>query len=530
MKFNRRQFLRFTRNSALLSAGLTGLYSFINKASAAIPINKTERLAFAYALREKLAQKYSKKTIPKPINNGDEQRYPELFSCFTKGLPHNQFAEVEKQAFQSLLNAFKTGKTEDFDAIPLGGQTLLANPQAALALQLDGADSHHLSMKPAPAFASEEQAAEMAELYWQALCRDIPASLFGKEKLSIAAIKDLSRFERFKEVNASTLFRGETEGDSTGPYFSQFLWKTIPYGAHEILQKYNSPRIDENFMVDPEICLQIQNGAIAQEEMQFSTSTRYIRTGRDIGEWVHIDYPYQGFLNAALILLSYGDSALPLDHPYRDSNNQSGAVTLGGPDILSMVAHASNCALKAAWYQKWLVHRRLRPEAFALYVHNHVSGRRSYPLHEKLLQSEAIRQIRSKTGFCTLPMAYPEGCPTHPSYPAGHSVIAGACMTILKAYFYEEFIIPEPVESYDNGFTLKEYRGPDLTVGGELNKLASNIALGRDFAGLHWRSDSVEGLKLGEDVAIGLLQDRKATYNENFTYQFTRIDGTKVII
>src|SRR5262249_446464 len=32
------------------------------------------------------------------------------------------------------------------------------------------------------------------------------------------------------------------------------------------------------------------------------------------------------------------------------------------------------------------------------------------------------------------------------------------------------------------------YTGAALTVGGELNKLASNIALGRDAAGVHYRS------------------------------------------
>jgi hypothetical protein len=43
---------------------------------------------------------------------------------------------------------------------------------------------------------------------------------------------------------------------------------------------------------------------------------------------------------------------------------------------------------------------------------------------------------------------------------------------------------------------------PSSTVGGELNKLAANVALGRDTAGVHWRSDGVEGLNLGEGVAV----------------------------
>jgi hypothetical protein len=34
-----------------------------------------------------------------------------------------------------------------------------------------------------------------------------------------------------------------------------------------------------------------------------------------------------------------------------------------------------------------------------------------------------------------LPMAFQEGSPMHPSYGAGHATVAGACVTILKAFF-----------------------------------------------------------------------------------------------
>jgi len=37
---------------------------------------------------------------------------------------------------------------------------------------------------------------------------------------------------------------------------------------------------------------------------------------------------------------------------------------------------------------------------------------------------------------------------------------------------------------------------------GELDKLASNVSLGRNAAGIHWRSDSVQGLHLGEDLSV----------------------------
>ena len=64
-------------------------------------------------------------------------------------------------------------------------------------------------------------------------------------------------------------------------------------------------------------------------------------------------------------------------------------------------------------------------------------------------------------------------------------------------------MIPTP-----DGLALVPYYGPPLTVGGELNKLASNVATGRNIAGVHWRSDAMNSLRLGEEIAISLLRDQ----------------------
>ena len=53
----------------------------------------------------------------------------------------------------------------------------------------------------------------------------------------------------------------------------------------------------------------------------------------------------------------------------------------------------------------------------------------------------------------------------------------------------------------------------------------------RDTAGVHWRTDGVEGLRLGEAVAIGVLRDLKATFTETFGgFSLTRFDGVTVTI
>lgn len=68
-----------------------------------------------------------------------------------------------------------------------------------------------------------------------------------------------------------------------------------------------------------------------------------------------------------------------------------------------------------------------------------------------------------------------------------------------------------------------------MTVGGELNKIAYNVANGRNTAGVHWRSDSRESTALGEAVAIQLLKEQRPTYNEDFGgFDLTKFDGTTV--
>ncbi|HEX2190342.1 MAG TPA: hypothetical protein VHG51_15650, partial [Longimicrobiaceae bacterium] len=55
-------------------------------------------------------------------------------------------------------------------------------------------------------------------------------------------------------------------------------------------------------------------------------------------------------------------------------------------------------------------------------------------------------------------------------------------------------------------------------------------ALGRNGAGVHWRSDYDQSLLLGETVAIGVLQEQSILLNEPEFYQLTRFDGTTIRI
>ncbi len=106
----------------------------------------------------------------------------------------------------------------------------------------------------------------------------------------------------------------------------------------------------------------------------------------------------------------------------------------------------------------------------------------------------------------------------------------GAAVTILKALFNEDFAIPSPLQPNAANTALEAYPGT-LTVGGELNKLAANIALGRDHAGVHYRSDGIEGLLLGEQVAIDILNNEAFLFNEDFAgYTLTKFDGSTITV
>lgn len=157
----------------------------------------------------------------------------------------------------------------------------------------------------------------------------------------------------------------------------------------------------------------------------------------------------------------------------------------------------------------------------------------AYPIHPDVFSSQAASRVFGKSGTYLLPMAYPEGAPPHPAYPAGHAAIAGACVTVLKAFFKESFVIPKLVQASADGLSLLPFSGRPLTltVGGELNKLAANIGMGRNFAGVHWRSDLTEGLKLGEEVAINILGCIKTTCRKDFAgFGLTKFDGSAVTV
>jgi hypothetical protein len=211
-------------------------------------------------------------------------------------------------------------------------------------------------------------------------------------------------------VTTQTLFRGLTPGDKAGPFLSQFFYQDCNFGANKLEQRIHTTLPNINYMTDFTTWLEVQRG-VSQGPDAFDPTPRYMRNGRDLGQWVHVDVLFQAYFHAFLVLAGAG---APFDdgNPYTNNPTQMGFATFGGPHIATVLCEVATRALKAVWFQKWLVHRRLRPEVHAARVHRTLYNNANYPVHPEILNS-----ISSNTrlgaylpaGNALLPMAFPEG-------------------------------------------------------------------------------------------------------------------------
>jgi hypothetical protein len=590
----------FTFGAATLSYVASpgvAIFDSFNMPPAGLPRRVEERRLSALAVREQAAELAAERGHPTHANNNDEVNYPDrpFIGNYSKALRHDAVGDPEPISYGSLLRALESRDPGDFEEIlqPSGARRL-SNPQAGLAFDLEAPDAQAVTQPSAPRFDSAQTAAEMGELYWMALARDVPFLHYATEAATANTViaRSISSLNtEFRAyggpfpVTVQNLFRGIYPGEQVGPYVSQFLLKGnvdprkqpgqgrdardgfITYGTQVIDQRQLTvkgfPQLGAaaDYLTAFPTWLAVQNGRDDRGQDQFDPQRRFLRNLRDGANFVHFDQVVNAWWNAAFLLLSeprgnqnssvgagrpqvdmefFLNPGNPYDPPGTagDSRTQVGFATFGPVHLLQLLIEVAGRAGRAVWWQKWGVHRRLRPEEYGGRVDNQFANRRTYPLHASLVNSLSTGLLSpyfsERYGSFLLPQAYPEGCPTHPAYGAGHATISGACATILKAFFDEGSPIESPVVAAADGLSLVSYTGADaaqMTVGGELNKLAGNISLFRNAAGVHWRSDYTESLPLGERVAIGLLQELSLTFNEDDAFfQFTKFDGTLVRI
>jgi len=379
----------------------------------------------------------------------------------------------------------------------------------------------------------------------------------------------------------------------------------ITYGVLQIDQKVAIAEPGKDYMVSMIEYVDVQRGLQPPRETYGSTKgsptmpparppRRFISTLRDLATYVHYDALYEAYLNACIILLGMGTPFDPgFDHlsgvgeaakRTETKRNAGGFALYGGPHILNLVTEVATRGLKAVRFQKFNSHIRLRPEALAARIelvrrnslpnsdYNHIADEKIPPalksdigafkkeLHSTLNAIAALpRDPGQEKGTYFLPMAFPEGSPMHPAYGAGHATVAGACVTILKAFFDTSAVLAEApggatFKRLETGDTPIAFRAPNLpgpeagegvsadcldsytpsqflTLEGELNKLAANISIGRNMAGVHYFSDYYDSLRMGEEIAIGILEEQALTYSTDpFVFSVPTFDGDVIRI
>lgn len=545
------------------------------------------------------------KTLPHDkfgeVNVDAYREFERVCMAIESGMPIN-FESVLKGSFNAPNPEFHNNADTRFT----NSIAKFTSPLAGAASEELGPDPKDLDMPPAPGIRSLSTAAEMVELYWMALLRDEPLDNFNSSNPKInAAITDLQNSLSTAlaeddnegalklgqdlpvkngnlDLNIQTLFRSGLQDEEYGPLVSQFFLHDIPYGVQTIDQRQTPYLMGVDFLTNHHDWLLAQNtgkdkwgrdygncnnyadqSSNPVRENYYPTNVkRHISTMRDLARFVNRDALHQAYFNAALFLDAIG---APLDdgNPYKGARHsrEAGFASLGGPDLLTVVSEVASRALKVVWRQKWLVHRRARPEVYGGLLQMQFNGlngaTRNYGLPDTVINSEAgsrilasnaaVNALNEETFF--LPMAFSAGSPAHPAYGAGHATVAGACVTVLKAWFDETKPLQEILAEAQMPKNRKEpgilhnlhkpgshvsgesfnapgdYTGSDaakMTVGGELNKIASNVAMGRSMGGVHWRSDNTRSLRLGEQVAIEILRKRTLQYAErpvSFTFR-----------
>lgn len=529
-------------------------------------------------------------------NNGDSDRVFLVggnsvrgLGSFHKTLPHNEYGEVDPAALNQLLAAARS-RGEPYEPVPKGtpDAARFTNPQAGFAQDRLTPHPTAFTMPPAPAVLSVSTAAEMVELYWMAALRDVSLVDLASEAVAAAAeidqryqqaVADVGDEGRLKPgvdlpgsasarstITPDNIFRIGLPGEEVGPLISQFFVRDANYGTQRIDQRLRPYKAGRNYLTGFDEWLAAQRSGKGPDGNDYAGANeasedyyepegrrRYIATMRDLARFVNKDALHQAYFTATLLLLSGGAQWTP-GNPYDTGYlRQAGFGVLGGPHILALVSEVATRALKVVWNQKWRVHLRLRPEAYGGLVHvQHLgagkAGTRAYGLPAWVFDSLGARRAAAvqgdEAGSRLLPMAFTPGSPVHPAYGAGHATVAGACVTVLKAYFRTlddkgcplgidtlvereaPYSPPHPFRAYLTGVDAagegrrEDYPSAGLTIEGELNKLAANVAMGRSMGGVHWRTDNTRSLILGETLAAKILAEITTDVAERPVFRF----------
>jgi hypothetical protein len=533
-----------------------------------------------------------------------------LFSkAFLHYVASNDIKVVNEEDYKNFIDHMLSQSGDKLAEIKINPASIMkyVDPNIKYTMALDIKCPFYFPWVAPPIIGSQLNKIDIFEIYFMSWVRDLPFFLYDKpnflsDKLNKAVLylnqlngsnqefKTNLYYPQFP-VTPNNIFRGRAPGDIIGPYVSQFLFYDAYVNYNTSLPSnnyfkgfmpkiadnskrhfmYNSPDADYvvnglgrgPFGVQEAEYLKITNGqpnllSKPTNFQPFTTKQRHVLTGRDLAAVVHADYPCELPLKALEILLSY--KAKGKAGVFNDSNIGKGITTFvqfSGPEVHNSIGQIAKEALRVVCFFKyhWM---RLRPEELAAKINYQSKDAKSSSDLKNFFNDALVNEILGEIKMANnneslhMPVVYPEGCPLHPSYPAGHAVIGAACNSYIKAMYDDSALfssILPPVEvqadisnkiDFANLETklvnLPKEVADKMTIGGELDKLTSNIAFGRNIAGIHYRSDAEYSFMLGELIAANFIQCKINDYGVSIpngtpvVMSFTSRAGKKITI
>lgn len=399
------------------------------------------------------------------------------------------------------------------------------------------------------------------------------------------------------------------QGTNTAPDPATQADGYIRYGAQAICQRIHGHLKGLDHMTEWATWQDVQGGSNRKDSFdRFDPTARFMSTPRDLASYIHFAEHTQPFVNTALLLMGAEEPtgcSLPEGHHHPTSD---GSAAFGLSHLLDLLHQVEQATLRAIFPQKYQLFLRARPERTAAAVALAWAGNpaaRSLGWEQSQLgvmaqqlqrcglldQVQAHNQTMNqfwKTQYgdvdlgpltedrnALLPMAWPEGSPMSPAYGSARAAVAGACTTVLKAFFemytlthrgekhlhavpqallpvqaimplYPSLLFgterpitgpgtmlqtalrPDPARDFTT--LTEDNTAPQLTLQGELNKLAENISLAGLFAGINFRTDCDAALRFGERIAVAYLRSHIERFGEAISFRFHTFDGNPIVI
>lgn len=370
------------------------------------------------------------------------------YNLFGKGLENENGILTDESA----KNLIRWQKTKNWPVNFL-------DPLAGWSLTRTGYSTQQLSVGPFYSLCSEYMAKNLAELYSLSLERDLVLD---------------------PKNNLFCVPRNDTTQSSQSSALSKFLSNV------EVV------KTDTDYLTDRKSLLFVLGGGKIEINSQ-SVKTKII-TGRNLAELTHLGFPDLYSLMGEVKIKSKLKYTPLIDY--------------AEPDIKNLIAQAINNSYSSAWYNKFDIHLKPRPEYFGNLVDL------QYPFNKELINNSILEKISKKQGNFLLSSCYPEGSPMTPAYPSVTAVLTGSIITILKYYFCDD----------------RNEKGGCEETNYELNLLADNLCMSRMWAGVNDRHDLISGLFFGEAIGIRLLKENCKKYYVKIEKSIKKFNGECVCI